>query len=236
MKIISRAGWGARTPRSRTTTTWAKRKEFIVHYSDGPTTQTPRQIQNFHMDDRDHLWSDIGYNFLVTRDGTIYEGRGWLVIGAQAHEHNTSGIGVCFIGRDGDATDAARDSLRALYDLACTKAGRALLQRGHGQLSGNSTDCPGKQLLAWVRDGMPLGPAWPGRVLVFTAGKPAMTGTDVTMWKHRMLVRGWDTPATGGYDQAAATMCSKFQTEKGLTVDGRVGEQTWNATWAAPIT
>lgn len=236
MKIIARAGWGARAPRSRYTTTWANRTEFIVHYSQGPPTQSVRAIQNFHMDDPAHRWSDIGYNFLVGQDGRIYEGRGWLTIGAQAHQHNTSGIGVCFIGRDGDVTTAAKASIRDLFDMACTKAGRTLLQRGHGQLSGNSTDCPGRQLLAWVKDGMPLGPAWPGRVLVFAAGQPLMTGTDVTMWKHRMLVRGWDTPATGGYDQAAAAMCRKFQEEKGLAVDGVVGERTWNATWTTPIT
>jgi peptidoglycan hydrolase-like protein with peptidoglycan-binding domain len=236
MKIVSRAGWGARAPRSRLTTTWAKRTEFIVHYSDGPTGQTPRQIQNFHMDDPEHRWVDIGYNFLVDRTGRIYEGRGWLTIGAQAHEHNTSGIGVCFIGEDGNATDAARVSIRALYDLACVKAGRTLLQRGHGQLSGNSTDCPGHELLAWVKAGMPTGPAWPGRFLVYKSGHPVMTGPDVTMWKHRMLVRGWETLATGGYDKAAADMCEAFQREKGLTVDGVVGRDTWNAAWTTPIT
>jgi hypothetical protein len=236
MKIISRTGWRARAPRSRITTTWAKRTEFVVHYSQGPPTQTVRKIQDFHMDDPEHRWTDIGYNFLVDQDGTVYEGRGWLVIGAQAHKHNTTGIGVCFIGRDGDVTAAAKASIRNLYDMACAKAGRTLLQRGHGQLSGNSTDCPGKQLLAWVRAGMPTGPAWPGRFLVYKAGVPVMTGTDVTMWKHRMLVRGWKTLATGGYDQAAATMCEAFQTEKGLTVDGVVGRDTWNAAWTTPIT
>jgi hypothetical protein len=235
VKIISRAGWGAKPPRSRYTTTWARRTEFIVHYSEGPTTQTPRQIQAFHMGPQ-RQWSDIGYNFLVGQDGTVYEGRGWLVIGAQAHGHNTSGIGVCFIGRDGDVTAAAKASIRSLYDLACTKAGRELLQRGHGQLSGNSTDCPGKQLLAWVKAGMPTGPAWPGRFLVYKSGHPIMTGTDVTMWKHRMLVRGWNILATGGYDKAAADMCKLFQAEKGLTVDGIVGQDTWNAAWTTPIT
>lgn len=58
MNITTRAQWGARKPKSRSTTTWAARREFIVHYSEGPTSQTVRQIQNFHMDGRG--WSDIG--------------------------------------------------------------------------------------------------------------------------------------------------------------------------------
>jgi len=149
--IISRAEWGARAPRARETTTWARRTEFVVHYSEGPTTQTPRQIQNYHMDSNG--WSDIGYNFLVDVRGRIYEGRGWLVVGAHAPNHNTSGIGVCFIGRDGDATDAAKNAIRWLYDEACRRKGGTLAKRGHRDVT--ATSCPGDQLYAWVRAGMP---------------------------------------------------------------------------------
>ncbi|GAA4100516.1 MULTISPECIES: N-acetylmuramoyl-L-alanine amidase [Actinomadura] len=153
MDIISRAEWGARAPRSRTTTTWSRRTEFIVHYSEGPTTQTPRQIQDFHMDSNG--WADIGYNFLVDVQGRIYEGRGWLVVGAHAPDHNTSGIGVCMIGRNGDATPAAKNAIRWLYDEAGRRADRSLKKLGHRDVY--ATTCPGDQLYAWVRAGMPAG-------------------------------------------------------------------------------
>ncbi|WP_433228303.1 N-acetylmuramoyl-L-alanine amidase [Actinomadura formosensis] len=151
MNIISRAEWGARRPRSRSTVTWGRRTEFIVHYSEGPTTQSVRSIQDFHMGTRG--WSDIGYNFLVDVHGRIYAGRGWLVVGAHAPGHNTSGIGVCMIGQDGDATPAATRSIRALYDEACRRAGRNLAKLGHRDVY--ATSCPGDQLYAWVRAGMP---------------------------------------------------------------------------------
>lgn len=150
--IVSRSGWDARST-SFGRTSWGARTGFTVHYSAGPTSQTPRQIQNFHMDVRG--WSDVGYNFLVDTDGTAYEGRGWLGIGAHAAPHNTSHIGVCFIGRDGDATAAAKNTIRALYDEAVRRAGRTLSKTYHGGLSGNSTSCPGADLRAWVRSGMP---------------------------------------------------------------------------------
>ncbi|GLZ13160.1 hypothetical protein Acsp04_33950 [Actinomadura sp. NBRC 104425] len=153
MDIIGRAEWGARAPRSRTTTTWSRRTEFIVHYSEGPTTQTPRQIQDHHMDSNG--WADIGYNFLVDVMGRIYEGRGWLVVGAHATGHNTSGIGVCMIGRNGDATTAAENAIRWLYDEAVRRAGRSLKKLGHRDVT--ATSCPGDQLYAWVRAGMPAG-------------------------------------------------------------------------------
>ncbi len=152
MNIIPRSGWGARAPRSTTTTSWSQRTEFIVHYSLGPTTQSVRAIQDFHMDGQG--WSDIDYNFLVDVAGRIYEGRGWLGVGAHAPDHNTSGIGVCMIGRDGDSTLAAKRAIRWLYDEACRRAGWNLAKLGHRDVY--ATSCPGNELHAWVRAGMPV--------------------------------------------------------------------------------
>lgn len=238
MNIITRTEWGARLPRSRATTTWAQRTEFVVHYSEGPTSRTPRQIQNFHMDDRG--WPDVGYNFLVDVKGRIYEGRGWLVVGAHAKGHNTTGVGVCFIGRDGDATDTAKTSIRALYDAACDKAGRQLLKRGHGQLSGNSTDCPGKQLLTWVKAGMPhLGgvmtaPPWPGRIL--KVADPMMHGPDVLAFQREMRRLRWTIAADTFYGPLTAETCRDFQRAHDLVVDGEVGPITWRAAFLTPAT
>lgn len=50
------------------------------------------------MDDPDHLWSDIGYSFLVGGDGNWYEGRGWNVTGAHTQGFNSVGYGTCFLG------------------------------------------------------------------------------------------------------------------------------------------
>ena len=152
MDIISRAEWGARAPRNRQTVSWSQRREVVVHYSEGPTTQTPRSIQDYHRGPS-RGWADIGYNFLVDVQGRIYEGRGWLTVGAHAPDHNTSGIGVCMIGRDGDATAAAERSIRWLYDEACRRAGRSLRKLGHRDVY--ATSCPGDQLYKWVRAGMP---------------------------------------------------------------------------------
>lgn len=157
--IISRDGWNARTPRSTITTTWTQRIGVAFHHSAGPTGQTPRQIQDFHMDTRG--WADVGYNWLVDHEGRIFEGRGWLAIGAHAANQNTAWIGICIIGdyRNGEdeLSDAAKASARWLYEEACRLAGRTLRTAGHGQLPGQSTACPGDQLLAWLADGMPTG-------------------------------------------------------------------------------
>jgi hypothetical protein len=249
LTIVSRAQWGAKAPRNRIATTWGRRTEFVVHHSEGPTNATVRSIQDFHMGPQ-RKWADVAYNFLVRDDGTIYEGRGWLTVGAHATGHNTSGIGVCYIGMNAP-TDAAKHSIRALYDYACGQAGHKLLMRGHGQLSQNSTDCPGSKLLAWVKAGMldpkptpstpSTAPPFPGRLLVFEAGQPVMQGADVLAWQRQMRARGWTLTVDGSYTAESAAVCRRFQEDSTahgwpLTVDGMCGGETWRATFERPVT
>jgi hypothetical protein len=77
-------------------------------------------------------------------------------------------------------------------------------------------------------------PPWPGRYLAYP---PVMQGTDVHTWQAQMAdVRGWPLAVDGQYGPDSARVCSDFQAEKGLAVDGVVGPDTWAATWEAPIT
>jgi cell wall-associated NlpC family hydrolase len=76
-------------------------------------------------------------------------------------------------------------------------------------------------------------PAWPGRYLM--KGPPPMRGADVKSWQTKMKTRGWKIPVTGVYNARTADVCEQFQREKGLFVDGVVGEDTWNAAWLAPV-
>ena len=63
-----------------------------------------RGIQLFHV--KGNGWNDIGYNFLVDRFGTIYEGRfGGVdrnVIGAHALGFNTESVGIALLGTYGN--------------------------------------------------------------------------------------------------------------------------------------
>ncbi|MFI6985913.1 N-acetylmuramoyl-L-alanine amidase [Embleya sp. NPDC050154] len=150
--IQPRSQWGARPPRAVNRVPLSARTGFTIHYSAAPPTQTPRQIQNYHMDS--HGWDDIGYNFLIDRDGRIYEGRGWTAEGAHATGHNTTHLGVCFIGRDGEATTKTLQAFRALYLYANRLTEKTLAKTWHSGLPGQSTSCPGSSLRAWVQGGM----------------------------------------------------------------------------------
>jgi hypothetical protein len=184
MKIISRSQWGARAPKGRIyTASWPQRDGVAIHHSAGNTDDTVREIQDGDMDSDG--FSDIGYNFVVDNSGRIYEGRKgtWTAVGAHAGGQNTEWLGVCWIGNaeKTQPSAAAKRAIRWIYDEACHRAGRKLAYRGHGQVPGQSTACPGKHLKNWIADGMPTSGTTPPKPTTPTKPTtPPATGTDWT--------------------------------------------------------
>ena len=59
---------------------------------------------------------------------------------------------------------------------------------------------------------------------------------DLRTWQRRMAERGWSIGADGLYGPETRKVCKQFQAQKGLTVDGLVGDDTWRAAWTEPVT
>ena len=68
---------------------------------------------------------------------------------------------------------------------------------------------------------------FPGRVLKLR--KPLMSGEDVHAFQARMHTLGLPIAPDGQYGEQSKRVTGRFQTARGLTADGIVGEQTWNA-------
>lgn len=77
-------------------------KEIIVHCSATPEGKdfTVAQIKQWHLQ---RGFSDIGYHYIIYRDGSVHVGRNEAISGAHCTGHNSISIGVCYIG--GCATD-----------------------------------------------------------------------------------------------------------------------------------
>lgn len=78
-------------------------KEIFVHCSATPEGKdyTVQDIRRWH---KQQGWSDIGYHYVIYRNGHIEPGRNVDLIGAHCAGHNTYSIGICYIGgvaRDG---------------------------------------------------------------------------------------------------------------------------------------
>jgi hypothetical protein len=115
--VVPRVAWGADESIRRGPPSYADRVRFaIVHHTAGRNDYTRseaaaivRGIELFHV--QGNGWNDIGYNFLVDRFGTVYEGRfGGIdrnVVGAHALGFNTGSVGIALLGTYGSAKPSA---------------------------------------------------------------------------------------------------------------------------------
>ena len=97
--IFTRRAWNANEAIRRGAPSYASSVQFaVVHHTAGSNSYTASQsaaivrgIEVYHV--QGNGWNDIGYNFLVDRFGTVYEGRfGGIdrnVVGAHALGFNT---------------------------------------------------------------------------------------------------------------------------------------------------
>ena len=71
--------------------------EIIVHCTATPEGQdvTVNSIRQGHLR---RGFSDIGYHYVIYRDGSIHDGRNVNISGAHCTGHNQHSIGVCYVG------------------------------------------------------------------------------------------------------------------------------------------
>ena len=109
--VTSRAEWGANASYMSWDPEYARAGHVVVHhtagtnsYSAGQSASIVRGIYYYHAVTLD--WGDIGYNFLVDKFGTVFEGRsgsvaapaGTMSIGAHARGVNTGTMGISMMG------------------------------------------------------------------------------------------------------------------------------------------
>lgn len=154
--VVPRGTWGALAwEKPPIAVPASRRTHFLVHYDGGTAIvrtgyAIPRAIDAEH-----HAkgWNGIGYNHVVSQAGEVFEGRGWGLIGAHCEGFNTASFGVqVAVGGDQVPSPAALHAVRALYDEACSRAGKQLVESWHG--AHYPTECPGGRLVGWVRAGM----------------------------------------------------------------------------------
>lgn len=154
--FVYRQAWEAQPPKRIVPLDPAKVRKLFVHHTTGsqrPPFAWMRDIQRYHQQSKG--WHDIAYSFLVSSDGTVFEGRGWETQGGHTKGHNSSSIGVAYLGDGRQAVpEAALISIRMLADEADQLFGRELQRLGHRDVG--ATACPGAILYGWVEAGMPL--------------------------------------------------------------------------------
>ncbi|XP_075986063.1 peptidoglycan recognition protein-like [Anticarsia gemmatalis] len=130
----------------------------IIHHaatstctSDSNCEERVRAIQSNHMENLGY-W-DIIYSFIVGGTGKIYEGTGWLHVGAHTIGYNKRSIAISFIGNFNNDTPTP-ESLQAVKEfLQCGVESGHLTEDyyliGHRQLL--ATESPGRKLYNEIR-------------------------------------------------------------------------------------
>ena len=175
--VVSRASWGAR---STSCSSNASKYRMAIHHTVTPATGDPavrvRGIQAYHMDSNG--WCDIGYHFLVSLDGRMWEGRPLGQLGTHVGGQNTGNIGISYIGcfqnsgcngwtpstPPGAMIDAGATLVREMSRIHGISV-NATNVKGHRDHAGASTSCPGNNLHALLpeireRASGPSGPVW----------------------------------------------------------------------------
>lgn len=150
--VNTRADWSARAPRCVSSHSPSR---ITIHHTVTPTNDSLspqarlRQIQSFHQDVRG--WCDIGYQFLVSRDGRLWEGRGATRLGAHVANANSGNVGISVMGTytSTQPTEPQLDRIATLVRGLHSQYGIAINSdriKGHRNFGG--TSCPGDALYA----------------------------------------------------------------------------------------
>ena len=184
--MVSRASWAGDDCSPRSKPLYGEVRAAYVHhtvnlndYSRAEAPQIVLAMCRYHRNTNG--WNDIGYNFLVDRFGTLYEGRaggvGAAVVGAQAEGFNSYSTGIANIGTF-SSVPQSQAALEAMARLIRWKLplhgyptnGTAVMQsaggatnrysagtsvrvkRVLGHRDTNATECPGTALYSQLGD------------------------------------------------------------------------------------
>lgn len=122
-------------------------KAILVHCTATKPHQDigVREVRQWHT--RDNGWFDIGYHFIIRRNGVIENGRPVDVVGAHASGFNSDSVGVCLVGginekgkADANFTLEQYISLKTLLDTLKASYPEAEI-KGHRDVN-NGKECP----------------------------------------------------------------------------------------------
>jgi hypothetical protein len=180
--IQPRSAWGAEDCVPRAKPDYGDVQVAFVHHTVSANDYTAAEVPSiilsicrYHRNSNG--WNDIGYNFLVDKFGTIWEGRAGgidqAVVGAQSQGYNSHSTGIADIGthQDVPVSSAELDAYARLIrwklplhgaptqgTVTLTSGGGSLnrynagtpvlLNRISGHRDGDSTECPGDAFYA----------------------------------------------------------------------------------------
>lgn len=202
-------------------------KMIILHHADAVICS----IEDIHKWHLDRGWSGCGYHYFVRKNGTVYIGRDEKAIGAHCLNYNAVSIGICAEGNFNVET-MTEAQYNALLELTHSIYNKYSISRicGHREL--NSTDCPGMKFpLERIKrevGGSVAKISYPGYLIKMD---PNVKDENVRLIQSKLIDKGYSIGgcgADGYFGEVTLDEVKRFQGDRGLSVDGIVGGDTWN--------
>lgn len=123
--------------------------KLYIHHSESPDTTTINDIRRWHV--QENKWSDIGYHYVLTPNGTLEQGRPVDKVGAHVQGDNLTSIGLCVIGNFDyhKPSETQMEALKWFVPQLCQEFGikrENVLGHRDGPQPANNKTCPGKFL------------------------------------------------------------------------------------------
>ena len=167
VQIVPRAAWGARPPKTTPKHLTDFRSSWFIHWLGTPAAPgltdaiVLQDTQRYHQQAKG--WNDIAYSFAIGREhpDRVYELRGWGVQGGHTEGHNSRSMAVVFLLGEGERP--TEQMLATCRQFLAQGDGRTIYRsatiRPHNAV--RATACPGPELTAWIKAGMPITPGEP---------------------------------------------------------------------------
>lgn len=129
-----------------------KTDKIFVHCSATRASQNigVEEIRQWHINQG---WEDVGYHFIIRRDGVLEAGREESLIGSHVRYHNSTSVGVCLVGGvddnmrpEANFTDKQMTTLRCTLEVLLDKYKGAKLMAHHDV---SAKACPSFNLSLW---------------------------------------------------------------------------------------
>lgn len=75
-----------------------RRIDYIAVHCTATPEGVDKSVQKIREEHIAQGWSDIGYHYVITRDGKIYPGRDVDLVGSHVAGYNSNSIGVVYVG------------------------------------------------------------------------------------------------------------------------------------------
>ncbi|RJL13680.1 N-acetylmuramoyl-L-alanine amidase [Paracoccus siganidrum] len=206
---------------------------IVLHYSATYADQDlgVADIRKMHLA---RGFRDVGYHYVIKRDGTVEKGRPDSVTGAHVASHNTGTIGICCIGGLERATgpnvgvdnrtDAQKAAtIRLVRDLLARHPGAQVV--GHRDLG--PTQCPGFDVRSWWASVDPGSASTVTTPEIPPTIRRGSSGQHVANAQHRLLARGYAIASDGLFGPQTEAAVRQFQRANGLVADGIIGPRSW---------